>query len=338
MTPLKGVMVGAGYFAQFQAEAWARIPEVRIAAVADPLPGRAEEFARRWGMPRAYTDVERMLREERPEFVDIVTRPETHRELTGLAAGRGAHVICQKPMAPAWDDCLAMVQACAAAGVRLLIHENWRWQPWYREIRRLLDVQAVGSPFHLAFHLRTGDGRGPEPYAVQPYFREMERFLVQETLVHFLDTFRYLAGEIRSVYCRTARINPVIRGEGCAVVHLTFENGIQGLIDANRISGPVPPEVAFGSLLLEGDRAAIRLTPDGRLRRKRYPEAEVEHPFPTSDQGYKGDSAYALQKHLIACLQADQPAESEGNEYLKTAAAVFACYESAAAGEAVVNG
>ena len=31
-----------------------------------------------------------------------------------------------------------MVEACKTANVRLLMHENWRWQPWYREIKRLL--------------------------------------------------------------------------------------------------------------------------------------------------------------------------------------------------------
>ena len=43
--------------------------------------------------------------------------------------------------------------------------------------------------------MRTGDGRGPEPYQPQPYFRDMERLLVYETAVHFLDTFRFLGGE-----------------------------------------------------------------------------------------------------------------------------------------------
>ena len=228
-----------------------------------------------------------------------------------------------------------MVEACEAAGTRLLIHENWRWQPWYREIRTLLDRGAFGTPYHLSFKMRTGDGRGEDPYPVQPYFREMERFLLYETVVHFLDTFRYLSGEIAAVCCRTARLNPVIRGEDYALVQLAFRRGAHGLVDANRISGPVPPEVTMGTFHLEGDRAAVRLSPDGRLWLTGYGKEEREHPFPTTDQGYKGDSVRAVQAHFLSCLQSGEPAETEGREYLKTVAAVFACYHSAETGQAV---
>jgi predicted dehydrogenase len=141
--PLKGAMIGAGYFAQFQAEAWRRIEDARIVAVADSAPGRAEEFAEHWGIARAYSDAAEMLEREQPDFVDIVTRPDSHLELVKLATSHGAHVICQKPMAPTWEQCQAMVSACAEAKVRLFIHENWRWQPWYREIKLTPIVSAA---------------------------------------------------------------------------------------------------------------------------------------------------------------------------------------------------
>lgn len=328
-------MIGGGFFAGFQAEAWQRVAGVQIVAVADVQPGRAQEFAERWQIPRAYTDADALLEEEKPDFVDIATRPDSHRDLTALAARYGAHVICQKPMAPTREDCVAMVDACGAAGVRLLMHENWRWQPWYREIKRLLDQGVLGRPFHVGFAMRTGDGRGSEPYTVQPYFRQMGRLLIYETAVHFLDTFRYLVGEITTVFCQTGRINPLITGEDYALVQLAFAQGAHGLIDANRISGPAPPERAFGSLRLEGDRALIRLTPDGKLWLTEYGKEEAAHTFPTSDRGYIGDSARAAQEHFAACLRTGQPCETEGHDYLKTVAAVFACYRSAESGQPV---
>jgi predicted dehydrogenase len=277
-----------------------------------------------------------MLDRERPDFVDIVTRPDSHLAIARLAANAGVHVICQKPMAPTMADAAAMISACADRGVRLLIHENWRWQPWYREIRRLVDAGVFGRIFHLGFRMRTGDGRGADAYPAQPYFREMPRLLIYETLVHFLDTFRYLAGEIDRVWCRTSRINPLIKGEDCAWIDLQFSGGCHGLIDANRISGPAPPETAFGTLTLEGERAALRMTPEGRLWLTEYGSDERQHEFTIPACGYKGDSVKAVQQHFVHCLNTGLPAESEGRDYLQTLAAVFACYESAAAGKPIL--
>ena len=311
------------------------IPGAAITAVADCAPGKAQAFAEKFGIARAYEDVEEALDREKPDFVDIVTRPESHLDLARRVAQRGLHVICQKPMAPTWEDCVGMVEACEAAGVRLFIHENWRWQPWYREIKRLLDAGSLGRVFQLTFQWRTGDGRGPEPYAVQPYFRLMPRLLVYETLVHLLDTARFLGGEIASILCANRRVNPVIVGEDRSLILVVFEGGLLGLIDANRISGTVPLPVAVNSLTVEGDKAVLRLSPDGRLWLTEHGQAEREHPFPTTAEGYKGDSVRATQEHLIGCLRSGKPSESEGRDYLKTVRAVFACYRSAQTGQAV---
>jgi predicted dehydrogenase len=332
---MKGVLIGAGYFARFHAEAWNRIPTVEIVAVADAVPGKAKAFADEFGIPRADESVEEMLDRERPDFVDVATRPEAHLALTRLAAARGIHVICQKPMAPTWEECLGIVQACEAAGVRLFIHENWRWQPWYREARRLIDKRVLGRLFQLSAHWRTGDGRGDAPYEVQPYFREMPRLLVHETLVHILDTFRFLGGEMASVFCLNRRVNTVIAGEDQSLILVNFQSGIPGLIDANRISGPAPAPVAMNSMVIEGEKATLRLSPDGRLWLAEHGQPAREHLFSTTDKGYKGDSVWATQQHLLDCLRSGRPSESEGRDYLKTVGAVFACYRSAESGQVV---
>jgi len=333
--PLKGVMIGAGRFARFQAEAWRRVEGARIVAVADAVPGRAEEFSNRFGIARAYRDAAEMLERERPDFVDVVTRPDSHLEIVRLAARCGAGVICQKPMAPSWEECVAMVNVCADANVRLFIHENWRWQPWYREIKGLLNRGAVGRPFYAGFVMRNSDGRGAEPYAAQPYFREMERLLVYEMVVHFIDTFRFLLGEFAGVFCRMGRVNPGVKGEDYTLINLDFENGASGLIDANRVSGPARREPISEELTVEGDRGKIRLARDCRIWLDEYGAAERPHDYAFSAEGYRGDSVRETQRHFISCLRTGERCESEGEDYLKTVAAVFACYDSAETGQAV---
>jgi D-apiose dehydrogenase len=354
--PMNGVLIGAGFFAQFQAEAWKRLegrlpsrpdgsgtdgdsaagkPPLQLAAVVDSAPGKARAFADQYGIPSAYESVDAALEAEQPDFVDIATRPESHLALTRTAAQRGVHVICQKPMAPAWEDCLAMCDACEQAGVRLLIHENWRWQPWYRETKRIIEAGTLGRVFQVTFLWRTGDGKGDKPYPAQPYFKDMPRLLVFETLVHILDTYRYLFGEITGVYCQNRRLNPVIAGEDQSLIQVMFADGRLGLIDANRISGPMPAPVAMGTLVVIGDQATLRMSPDGRLWLSEAGQAETALPFAPPTDGYKGDSVYATQAHLLESLRTGRSSESDGRDYLRTVALVEACYRSAEQGRVV---
>lgn len=332
---MKGTIIGAGWFAAQHIEAWQRMPGVRITAVADGAPGRAAEFADRWKLPAYYEDAEDMLARERPDFVDIVTPSPTHLKLVELAANSRVHVFCQKPMAPEWKECTAMVEAAQAAGVRLFMHENWRWQPWFREIRRLIDAGFCGDLFQSTFFMRGGDGRGTHPYAQQPYLRAMDRVLIYEMLVHFIDTMRYLMGDVESVYCSLRRINPVIRGEDCAIIQMTFKSGALGLIDSNRWSGPAKPAITNQTFLVEGSRGLVRMTPEGDLWTNDLNGPDRPQAFQKPENGYKGDSIFALHRHFIESLASGARCESEGDEYLRTVAVVFACYESARRNEVV---
>lgn len=328
--PLRGALCGGGFFAAFHMDAWQRMrDDVVIEALVEPDPARAQVFAAQWSIPRVYATFAELIASsgDKPDFVDIATRPDTHLPLTRAAAEAGIHVISQKPMAPTLEDSVAMVDVCSANGVRLLVHENWRWQPWYREIRN----HDLGPLYYIGFRMRTGDGRGSSPYAAQPYFATMPRLLIYETLVHFIDTCRYLVGEIEEVYCRTQRLNPVIAGEDAAQIHLRFANGATGLLDANRIAGVVPSPVAFAEALIEGSEARITMTDTGDLAIRRHGDSlETPIMFDKPQTGYKGDSILALQRHFIDCLRTGERCESEGEDYLRTVKAVFACYESAA--------
>src|SRR5258705_4426997 len=116
-----GVIIGCGYIDNFQIEAWRRIRELDLVAAEDPDLARARQAA-----PRVYSTAEEMLDGERLDFVDIVTRADSHLPLVRLAASRKIPAICQKPMAANWADAVAMVDAADAAGIPLMSHRNLR--------------------------------------------------------------------------------------------------------------------------------------------------------------------------------------------------------------------
>jgi len=336
MTRFKGVCAGAGYFSHFQYEAWARIPEVTITAMCNRDAGRARTIMDKFGVANHYTDYREMLEKEKPDFVDLITPPPTHLEMSKIAADLGVHVICQKPLAPTFDEAKRIVDYADKAGIRFMVHENWRFQPWYREIRKLLDDGAIGEKIHvMSFRSRMGDGWGDDAYLNrQPYFRDYPRLLVYENGVHFIDTYRYLGGEVARVYAVLKKLNPVIAGEDFAVVVFSFASGATGLWDANRYneSNYPKPRYTFGEFLVDGDGGSIRLYNDGRLTIQKLGKPETEHDYAHEDRNFCGDCCYATQRHFIDRLLDGQPFETNGQDYLRSLAVQDAVYESAEKG------
>jgi predicted dehydrogenase len=330
---MKGVGIGAGYFARFHYEAWTRIPEVKIAAIHDRVDAKAREMAASWGIERCYSNWRDMLTEERPDFVDIITPPDSHEEICRFAAERGIHVTCQKPLAPTLDASERIVAQAAAAGIRFMVHENFRWQPWYRKIRSIHDAGEIGDFTHLYMRTRTGDGWGERAYLDrQPFFRDYERLLIYETGVHFVDTFRFLLGEVTEVYANLRRLNPVIRGEETAQVFFRFQSGATAIWDANRyneVESP-SPRYTFGELRIDGMQGHLTLDTESNMRLKRLGEPGVDIDYERRDVNFGGDCVYATQRHFVDSVLRGSEFESNGRDYLKTLRVVEAIYKSAA--------
>ena len=336
MEQLKGVCIGAGYFSRFHYEAWSRMESVRITAMCNRSMERAGPLMQEFGIENHYVDYREMIEREKPDFVDIITPPESHLEMTKFAAERGIHVFCQKPLAPTFAEAQKLVSLADGAGIRFMVNENFRFQPWHREIGRLVRKGVIGDTLHsLNFRMRTGDGWGPKAYTPrQPYFQTYPRLLVYETGVHFIDTFRYIAGDVRRVFASLRKLNPVIAGEDCGLLFFEFQNGAIGLWDANRFNDTTAPNprYTFGNFLVEGDGGSIRLYTDGRITIQPLGGEEQEHGYFHEERNFAGDCCFTTQNHFIDQLISGGEFETRGEEYLKTLAVQEAMYESARTG------
>jgi len=335
-------VIGCGYFAGFHHDAWSRLEAepagITMVGVCDQNAEKAAAGAARYRDASSFRDAATMLSEATPDLVDIVTPPATHAPLIALCAEHGVHAICQKPLAPTLAEAETLAATAERAGITVIVHENFRFQPWFREARRLIEDGRVGAPYSVSFRMRPGDGRGPEAYlARQPYFQQMDRFLIHETGIHFVDSFRMLLGEVTAVTARLRRLNPVITGEDAGAVLFEFESGASALFDANRLSEHVAdnPRLTMGEMWLEGEGGVLRLDGDGGLHLKPHGAAEVPHHYAWRNIGFGGDCVMATTRAALEAVRTGHGAVNTARDYLRNMAIVEAIYRSDASGERV---
>lgn len=333
--PLRGALIGCGFVAAHHLAAWAETPHAELVALCDIDPGRLARAAARYPHLRGYTSMTELLDRERPDFVEICTRPDSHRALTEQAAAAGAHVLCQKPVAATRVDLLAMIAACDRAGVRLMVHENWRFRPWYRALRAAIDAGSAGRVIRLRLAHRDTRALRPDGFADQPYFAAMPRLILLEMGPHLIDTARFLMGEIHGVVARLDRFGPGHPGEDCATLLLRFASGAAGVLDLSWCApaGTARPEWALNETVVEGDQAALRLRPDGQIDRLDHDGGAriLPVPLPPDDRVYV-DGYAATQRHFIDGILHGRPHETSGAQTLRTMDVLWAAYRSAESG------
>jgi predicted dehydrogenase len=337
-TPLKGALIGCGFFSLNHLHAWHGIDGAQIVALCDSDRTRLNEVGDTFGIDRRYTDAATMLRDEPLDFVDIATTVQSHRALVELAAAAGVATICQKPFAPALTDARAMVEACREARVPLMVHENFRWQSAIQAVGKALREGAIGQPFWGRVSFRSAY----DVFSGQPYLAKGERFIVEDLGIHILDIARFLFGDVARVSATTARVNPAIRGEDVATILLQHESGVSSVVDCSYATH-LPREL-FPQTLIEIDGAAgtIRLFADYQLQIHTRAGTEVRDASPralawTSEPWVAiQSSVFNIQSHWVDCLRRGVEPATSGNDNLRTLALVEATYLSAREGRSVI--
>lgn len=330
---LRFAMAGAGFWAQKQLAAWHEIPGAKCVGVCDPDREKADRLATTFGVP-SFTDAETMLDTIRPDFFDIVSSVASHSQLVRLAASRRLPVICQKPLVENWQECIELADLCRAAGVPLLVHENWRWQTPLRQARDLLHAGAIGRPFRARIDFISGF----DVFANQPALRTHRRFILADMGCHLLDLARSWFGEFATVYCVTSRVGANIAGEDVATVVLRSNTGdlavqTQMAFALTPLENDVFPQTLT---FVEGDAGSLEIKPDYSVCVTTQAGTRVYH-APPQNYGWADDPKYAVaqtsmvecMRNLLTDLAGGPTAETRVEDNLKTMELVFAAYESA---------
>jgi predicted dehydrogenase len=334
--PLRGAVIGCGFVSQYHLEAWSHVPDSRLVALCDMNLVRLERAGARFPEARCYLEAATLFeREEQLDFVEICTQADSHRELVEIAARHQVNILCQKPAALVRPEFQAMIEACTRSCVRLMIHENWRFRPWYRAMRSEIVDGAIGRPIRLRIAHRDTRALRPDGYLAQPYLATMPKMILMDMGCHLIDTARYLFGEVETVSATLGRFGQHSVGEDVAMLDLRFASGSLGCLDLSWCAVPESArlEWALNETVAEGTAGTLRLTTDGSLesmsvsgKRERKPVA-----LPPDNQVYL-EGYIATQRHFIEGLISDIEHETSAPDNLKTMDVVWAAYRSAEEG------
>lgn len=326
--PLRIGLVGAGMISAYHLIAWSRVPNAEVVAIADPDLSRAAARATEFGVARRYASLDELLeREGAIDALDIASPRETHASLVRLAAARGIDVLCQKPLAPTYAEAEALVRDMDGR-IRLMVHENWRFRPYYRRIAAWARDGVIGALTSGSIAVRSS-GLLPDKdghYASlerQPFFRTERRLLVAETLIHHIDVARWLFGPLRLVAARLARTSDKVIGETAATILFETEAGAPFVIDGH-LTCPGYPPMSRDRVEFIGDQASITMRDDHLQLHGSHREAiTYEHTL-----AYQ-ESFDAAITHFVRSLSTREPFETGPADNLETLRLVEEVYQDA---------
>ena len=193
-------IIGTGGMSRTHAASWQQTPAT-LAGFMSRSAERGQAMAGEFG-GKAYTSIEAMLPEV--DVVDICTPTALHLEQTLLAAQAGKHVVCEKPFAQSVEDAQRMIDACKAAGVKLLLAHVLRFFPAYAEARARVMSGEIGAiklmrMARLNSMLLAQEGS---------WFTDLSQSggVLFDMSIHDYDFARWLAGDVASVKAIVASV------------------------------------------------------------------------------------------------------------------------------------
>lgn len=342
--PVRAAVIGTGGIARAcHLPALSRLAEegeTELVAAVDIDHAAVEAFCARGGIPHAYTDMARMLRELRPDLVTICTPPRLHREQTVAALRAGAWVWCEKPPVPTLADFDAVEAAEGPAGgpYASIVFQH-RFGSGAAHVRRLLAEQALGRP--LVAHCQTTWYRDAAYYAVPWRGRWVTEGggPAMGHGIHQMDLLLDLLGPWSEVRAMAGRLVHDVETEDVSTALVRFENGALATVVNSVLS---PDEVS--RIRVDCARATVELThlygyANADWRITPAPDVPAEEAEEWRDFGADVPSSHLAQlRELVAGMRAGRRPRSSGPDGRKSLELITALYKSAFTGAGVHRG
>jgi myo-inositol 2-dehydrogenase/D-chiro-inositol 1-dehydrogenase len=326
MTMRVGI-AGTGTMGEVHAKAW-RTVGAELAGFSSLRHAQARDLSQRFGV-RAYVEYAELV--EDVDIVDICTPTCLHKPMAVEAAAAGKHVVCEKPIALTIEDAQAMIDACAAAGVRFFVAMVVRFFPQYRVAQELVSEGKVGQ---LGVLRLKRVAYVPMKTVDNWYIDETQSGgMVLDLMIHDFDYARWLAGEADRVFARRGRMASSSAEYLQAIVR--FQSGALALVEGGWAN---PPGVFRTALDLSGSDGLIEWSSDQAL--------PVQTHFPTTESSAKSvglpvaelsDDPYAAEiRHAYQAIRASAPFAVTAEDALEALRIALAAKTSLSTGRPVL--
>jgi predicted dehydrogenase len=304
-----------------------------VTAVCDPLADRVKRFTEAHPDVQGFTDYEQFLSGAEFDAVILATPHDLHAPMAIAALELGRHVLIEKPMARSVAECRAINAAAARAGRMVMVAQNWRYVPWVRAVKAVLEGGEIGTVRAIKTEWLQNAVGDPRP---GNWLLDGERAgggPIMSLMVHNLDCLRYLLGEPRRVQALVVRGHPAFanNAESWGVAQFELEGGAIGqMFTSYAVYTP-----ASAPLAIYGDTGTILCGETVQISSARRGEA-----FETVDVSDRAglptaDAATNEFLHFVDCARRGVAPLSGGEDNVKTIRFIEALYESAASGRTV---
>lgn len=314
---------------------------LEIVAAVDVDVTAVRAFCADAGIARPYTDLDRMLAEQRPDLVVIGTPPRFHRDQTVAALRAGAWVWCEKPPCPSLEDfdAIEAAEGTGDGGPYAAIVFQHRFGSGSRHVRELLAGQAMGRA--LVAHCQTTWYRDEAYYSV-PWRGRWSSEGGGPAMghgIHQMDLLLDLLGPWSEIRAMAGRLVHDVETEDVSTALVRFENGAMATVVNSVLS---PDEVS--RIRIDCERATVELTHlyghrNADWRITPAPGVPTAEAAAWNDFGPDVPSSHEAQlRGLLDDFRAGRRPRSSGADGRKSLELVAALYKAAFTGETVRAG
>jgi len=337
---LKVALMGCGRISKRHSEllGFNQIEGAELVAVCDVDLSKAKLVAERFSVP-FYSSIDELLDQEDIDLVSVLTESGNHADNVVQVAARKKHVLVEKPMALTLEDADRMIAACDAAGVKLFVVKQNRFNVPVVKLKEALDEGRFGKMVLGTVRVRWCR---PQEYYDQADWRgtwAMDGGVLTNQASHHVDMLEWMMGDVESVFAKSTTALADIEAEDTAVVTLKFKSGALGIIEATTATRPSDME---GSISILGEKGSVviggfavnKMTHWAFMDEKDGDENVIDE-FSVNPPNVYGFGHQAYYEYVVNCLVDDGPHLVDGLVGRKSLELINAIYESVETGQEV---